>query len=156
VAVVNPQSLGTITARRPAASLLAGLAAEASSSAGITRVIPYQGKAKGPLRTAWLYTPPQFRADRTYPVMYLLHRGTIEAQWMLLGGAGHALDRLIGQRAIRPVVVAMPIEQDVMAPLNAGTPSADGRGPAQTAHSGPVRRLHAVHPETVPSGPGRR
>ena len=132
MAVVNPQSLGTVTARRPAATLLAGLAAEASSSAGITRVIPYQGKARGPLRTAWLYTPPQFRTDRTYPVMYLLHRGSIEAQWMLLGGAGYALDRLIGQRAIRPVVVAMPIEQDLMAPLNVSTPSADGSD--ETAH----------------------
>jgi hypothetical protein len=59
--------------------------------------------------------------------MYLLHRGSIEAQWILLGGAGYALDRLIGRRAIRPVVVAMPIEQDVMAPLNAGIPSGDGR-----------------------------
>ena len=134
MAVVNPRSLGTVTALRPAASLLAGLAAEASTSAGITRVIPYQGKAKGPLRTAWLYTPPQFRADRTYPVMYLLHRGTIEAQWRLLGGAGYALDRLIGQRAIRPVVVAMPIEQDVMAPLNVSTPSADGLSLDEMAH----------------------
>ena len=134
MAVVNPQSPGTITSRGPAASLFASLATEASSSAGITRVIPYQSKAKGPLRTAWLYTPPQFRTDRTYPVMYLLHRGSIEAQWILLGGAGHALDRLIGQRAIRPVVVAMPIEQDAMAPLNAGTPSGDGRGPDQAAH----------------------
>jgi hypothetical protein len=134
VAVVNPQSLGIATVRRPAAPVLAGLAAEASSSAGITRVIPYQGKARGPLRTAWLYTPPQFRTDRTYPVMYLLHRGSIEAQWMLLGGAGHAFDRLIGQRAIRPVVVAMPIEQDLMAPLSVSTPPADGPGLDETDH----------------------
>lgn len=70
----------------------------------------YDSRALGVLRSAYVYTPPDYdRGNTTYPVLYLLHgSGGVEASWVADGLANVILDNLIADGKARPMIVVMP------------------------------------------------
>ena len=65
----------------------------------------------GVIRRCHVYTPPGYdpRADRRYPVLYLLHgHGDNDSNWTGTGRANFILDRLIDSNQAVPMVVVMP------------------------------------------------
>ncbi len=71
--------------------------------------IAYPSLALGWRDSLLVYLPPGFRADakRRYPVLYLLHGDKQGAASFLRLGLQPTLDRLIGTRAIRPMIAVM-------------------------------------------------
>ena len=63
----------------------------------------------GTVQFVYMYLPPDYHPDRSYPLLYLLHgfHGNQYA-WETKGDVSHQLDSLIAQGTIQPVVVAMP------------------------------------------------
>ena len=70
----------------------------------------YDSRTLGVLRSAYVYTPPDYdRGNTTYPVLYLLHgSGGIEASWTMEGMANVILDNLIADGKAKPMIVVMP------------------------------------------------
>ncbi len=72
----------------------------------------YQSAIIGDQRDYFVYTPPGYdpRADTKYPVLYLLHGYTDDAQgWTAVGRANVILDNLIAQGKTRPMLIVMPL-----------------------------------------------
>ena len=65
--------------------------------------------ASGVVHYVYVYLPPNYRQGEAYPVLYLMH-GFMGNQysWEVKGQISHQLDSLIGNKIIRPLVVAMP------------------------------------------------
>lgn len=69
----------------------------------------YDSKSVGVGRRALVYTPPGYSADRSYPVLYLLHGlGGDETEWRRASAPEVILDNLIADRRAVPMVVVMP------------------------------------------------
>ncbi|MBN1873277.1 MAG: MBL fold metallo-hydrolase [Anaerolineae bacterium] len=76
----------------------------------------YHSEAVGSMRDAYIYTPPGYDedAERTYPVLYLLHGGGDDAQgWSLVGQAHMIMDNLIAESKAQPMIIVMPNGQPV-------------------------------------------
>ena len=65
--------------------------------------------ASGVVHYVYVYLPPDYHPQQTYPVLYLMH-GFMGNQysWEVKGNVSRQLDSLIDCGAIRPLVVAMP------------------------------------------------
>ena len=107
---------------------------------GLVSILPYESKALGVTRAAWIYTPPDGRErldQRRLPVLYLLHGlGDTEPGWVLTGRANLILDNLIAEGRAKPMVVVMPLGHprasigygpDRIAPLTESLDQADRR-----------------------------
>jgi enterochelin esterase-like enzyme len=56
-----------------------------------------------------VYLPPGFTMGGSYPVLWLLHGGGMDAdQWLKTGRVNRYADNLIGRGAIHPMVIVMP------------------------------------------------
>ncbi len=63
--------------------------------------------------TGYLYLPPCFEphADQPYPLLILLHGQSVTAEQWLRLGAVETADRLIAEKVIPPLVIALPYEE---------------------------------------------
>ncbi|MFB9661343.1 alpha/beta hydrolase-fold protein [Glycomyces mayteni] len=96
--------LGRFTAPAPAAGR------------GEVGVMEYASTAGEAERSAYVWTPPGYDADRAepYPVLYLQHGGgQTWADWIEVGRADRILDRHLREGAIAPMVVVMADGNDV-------------------------------------------
>jgi hypothetical protein len=85
--------------------------------AGMTRILPYDGRTIGQAQSVWVYLPPSYEPEKAYPIVYLLLcPGNADMQWFLTAGASDTLDRLIANRRIPPMVVAAPVGEGPRAP----------------------------------------
>ncbi len=96
---------------------------------GVVRHHFYHSRVVGDDRDFFVYTPPNYdpAAQQRYPVLYLLHGFSDEANaWTLIGRANVILDNLIAQGKAKPMVVVMP--------LGYGTPEITSGGWGVTRH----------------------
>lgn len=83
----------------------------------------YHSAAASDDRDYYVYTPPGYdpAAQRTYPVLYLLHGYSDDASgWSAVGRANVILDNLIAQGKAKPMVVVMPLGYGTMEIVRAG------------------------------------
>ncbi len=72
----------------------------------------YRSAIVGDDRPFLVYTPPGYdpAADKTYPVLYLLHGySDAEDAWVSVGRANVILDNLIAQGGAKPMLIVMPL-----------------------------------------------
>jgi enterochelin esterase-like enzyme len=77
----------------------------------------YKSAVAGDDRDYYVYTPPGYdsSAQRTYPVLYLLHGFSDDASgWTAVGRANVILDNLIAQGKAKPMIVVMPLGYGTM------------------------------------------
>jgi enterochelin esterase family protein len=77
---------------------------------GDVRQIPYFSKATGQWRRAFVYTPPQYEANKKerFPVLYLQHgAGEDETGWSKQGHVQQILDNLIAEGKAKPMIIVM-------------------------------------------------
>jgi len=76
---------------------------------GKVEMVEYDSKSVGNKRKALVYTPPDYSADKKYPVLYLLHGiGGDENEWRRGGHPEVILDNLITDRKAEPMIIVMP------------------------------------------------
>ena len=76
---------------------------------GKVEMIEYESKTVGATRKMQVYTPPEYSADNTYPVLYLLHGiGGDETEWQRFARPNVLLDNLIADGKAVPMIVVMP------------------------------------------------
>jgi enterochelin esterase-like enzyme len=76
---------------------------------GKIEVVEYESKSVGNKRKALVYTPPDYSADKKYPVLYLLHGiGGDEEEWRRGGQPNVILDNLIADKKAVPMIIVMP------------------------------------------------
>jgi enterochelin esterase-like enzyme len=72
----------------------------------------YRSKVVGDQRGYFVYTPPGYnpRGKQTYPVLYLLHGYSDDANaWTAVGRANVILDNLIARGKAKPMLIVMPL-----------------------------------------------
>lgn len=72
----------------------------------------YKSAVVGDNRDFYVYTPPGYdpKANTSYPVLYLLHGYSDEANgWTTVGKANFILDTLLSEGKIQPMIVVMPL-----------------------------------------------
>ena len=77
---------------------------------GEIRERPYFSKTTGAWRRIFVYTPPDYDANRDarYPVLYLQHgAGEDERGWGVQGRVNHIMDNLIASKRAKPMIVVM-------------------------------------------------
>lgn len=69
----------------------------------------YKSKATGTTRSVHVYAPPDYAtADKSYPVLYLLHgSGDDDRHWSLLGQANVIADNLLAEGKTVPCLIVM-------------------------------------------------
>lgn len=71
--------------------------------------IQYPSKTVGTTRKALIYTPPGFKKNERYPVLYLLHGiGGDEKEWFRNGTPQIILDNLYAKGKLIPMIVVLP------------------------------------------------
>src|ERR1700748_3432168 len=71
--------------------------------------ITYYSQSVGNNRKMLVYTPPGYSADKTYPVLYLLHGiGGDEKEWFDHGSPNVILDNLYALNKLKPMIVVLP------------------------------------------------
>jgi len=71
--------------------------------------VEYESSTVGTRRRTLVYLPAGFSADRTYPVLYLLHGiGGDEQEWQRGANVQAILDNLIADEKAVPMIVVMP------------------------------------------------
>ncbi|MBN1599022.1 MAG: esterase [Bacteroidales bacterium] len=92
----------------------------------------YDSPTLGLYRRMLVYTPPGYETGKEkYPVLYLLHGGSIDEEgWTTMGKAHLILDNLISQGKARPMLIVMPNGY-------ANQTAAPGEGPVVTNVSAP-------------------
>jgi enterochelin esterase-like enzyme len=71
--------------------------------------ITYSSKTVGVSRKALIYTPPKYKKNKKYPVLYLLHGiGGDEREWYNGGHPEIILDNLYAENKIEPMIVVLP------------------------------------------------
>ncbi|MBP1164232.1 enterochelin esterase-like enzyme [Chryseobacterium sp. PvR013] len=71
--------------------------------------IQYYSVTVGTTRKALVYTPPGFKKDTQYPVLYLLHGiGGDEKEWFRNGTPQIILDNLYAKGKLTPMIVVLP------------------------------------------------
>jgi enterochelin esterase-like enzyme len=70
----------------------------------------YNSPTLGMYRRMLVYTPPGYETStEKYPVLYLLHGGSIDEEgWTTMGKAHLILDNLIAQGKAKPMIIVMP------------------------------------------------
>jgi len=86
----------------------------------------YDSPTLGSYRRMLVYTPPGYENSKEkYPVLYLLHGGSIDEEgWTTMGKAHLILDNLIAEGKARPMIIVMPngYANQVAAPGEAPVP----------------------------------
>jgi len=83
----------------------------------------YKSAVAGDDRDYYVYTPAGYdpSAQRTYPVLYLLHGFSDDASgWTAVGRANVILDNLIAQGKAKPMIVVMPLGYGTMEMIRVG------------------------------------
>jgi len=76
---------------------------------GKLEMVEYDSKSVGNKRKALVYRPPDYSADKRYPVLYLLHGiGGDENEWRRGGHPEIILDNLIADEKAAPMIIVMP------------------------------------------------
>ena len=76
---------------------------------GRLELVEYDSKTVGTRRRMQVYTPPNYSAERKYPVLYLLHGiGGNEHEWQHFATPDVLLDNLIADGKAVPMIVVMP------------------------------------------------
>ncbi len=76
---------------------------------GKVETVEYDSKTVGNKRKMLVYTPPEFSANNSYPVLYLLHGiGGDETEWHKGGSPEVILDNLTADKKLVPMIVIMP------------------------------------------------
>jgi enterochelin esterase-like enzyme len=76
---------------------------------GQLETVEYDSKSVGNKRRTLVYTPPGYSAEKTYPVLYLLHGiGGDEEEWRKGAKPETILDNLIADQKAVPMIVVMP------------------------------------------------
>jgi len=76
---------------------------------GKVETVEYESKSVGVKRKMLVYTPPDYSADKRYPVLYLLHGiGGTEREWADSGAPDVILDNLYSDGKLVPMIVVMP------------------------------------------------
>ena len=76
---------------------------------GALEMIEYASQTVGTTRKMMVYTPPGYTAERSYPVLYLLHGiGGDETEWDRFATPNVLLDNLIAEGMAEPMIVVMP------------------------------------------------
>jgi len=76
---------------------------------GKVETVEYDSKSVGNKRKMLVYTPPGYKADGAYPVLYLLHGiGGDETEWKRGGAPDVILDNLYADKKATPMIVVMP------------------------------------------------
>ncbi len=76
---------------------------------GKIETVEYESKATGGKRKMTVYTPPGYKKDIKYSVLYLLHgSGDDETGWQIKGAADIILDNLNADKKLAPMIVVMP------------------------------------------------
>jgi enterochelin esterase-like enzyme len=76
---------------------------------GGVETVEYDSKTVGARRKVIVYTPPGYKKDAAYPVLYLLHGiGDDETGWTKSGSANIILDNLFADKKLVPMIVVMP------------------------------------------------
>ena len=76
---------------------------------GKLEMIEYESKTVGTTRRMQVYTPPGYSADKTFPVLYLLHGiGGDETEWHRFATPNVLLDNLIADGKAVPMIIVMP------------------------------------------------
>ncbi|WP_025226982.1 alpha/beta hydrolase-fold protein [Fimbriimonas ginsengisoli] len=84
--------------------------------------IEYKSESVGSVRHANVYLPPNYSAEKKYPVLYLLHGlgGDVD-EWPLFGVPHVLLDNLIAAGLAKPMIIVMPngrAQKDDRSPKN--------------------------------------
>ena len=83
----------------------------------------YRSAVANDNRDFYVYTPPGYdpSANKTYPVLYLLHGYSDDASgWSAVGRANIILDNLIAQGKAKPMIVVMPLGYGTMEMIRIG------------------------------------
>ncbi|MBG6233872.1 enterochelin esterase-like enzyme [Pedobacter sp. CAN_A7] len=76
---------------------------------GKVDTVSYQSKTVGTVRKALVYTPPGYKKNKKYPVLYLLHGiGGDEKEWFKNGSPHIILDNLYAENKLEPMIVVLP------------------------------------------------
>jgi enterochelin esterase-like enzyme len=76
---------------------------------GQVETVEYDSKTVGNKRKMLVYTPPGYKKDGSYPVLYLLHGiGGDESEWKRGGAPDVILDNLYADKKATPMIVVMP------------------------------------------------
>jgi enterochelin esterase-like enzyme len=76
---------------------------------GTITTVQYYSKSLSTSRKMFVYTPPNYSAQKKYSVIYLLHGLNSDAgQWLYWIHADYVIDNLIANGKIDPVVVVFP------------------------------------------------
>ena len=76
---------------------------------GRIETVEYESTTVGTTRRTLVYLPPDFSADREYPVLYLLHGiGGDEEEWQRGANVRAILDNLIAEDKAVPMIIVMP------------------------------------------------
>jgi enterochelin esterase-like enzyme len=71
--------------------------------------VSYSSKTVGTIRKALVYTPPGYKKNKKYPVLYLLHGiGGDEQEWFKNGSPHIILDNLYAENKLEPMIVVLP------------------------------------------------
>jgi enterochelin esterase-like enzyme len=69
----------------------------------------YSSATTGAIRKCYVYTPPNYDPNVTYPIMYLLHGiGGTHTEWPDGGNPNEILSNLINSGEAKPMIVVMP------------------------------------------------
>jgi len=69
----------------------------------------YDSTTTGATRKCYVYTPPEYDPNETYPVLYLLHGiGGTHTEWKEGGNPNEILSNLINAGKAKPMIVVMP------------------------------------------------
>ena len=76
---------------------------------GKLEMIDYESKTVGTKRRMNVYTPPEYSAEKKYPVLYLLHGiGGDETEWARFATLDVLMDNLIADGRAEPMILVMP------------------------------------------------
>ena len=76
---------------------------------GEVSIVEYDSKSLGLRRLLRVYTPPNYGADRRYPVLYLHHGlGNTSTEWTQRARAPIIIDNLVADRKIQPFIIVFP------------------------------------------------
>jgi enterochelin esterase-like enzyme len=76
---------------------------------GQVSIVEYDSKTLGLRRLLRIYTPPDYSADRRYPVLYLHHGlGNTSTEWTQRARAPIIIDNLLADRKIQPFIIVFP------------------------------------------------
>ena len=76
---------------------------------GDLSIVEYESKSLGLRRLLRVYTPPNYSADRKYPVLYLHHGlGNTSTEWTQRARTPIIIDNLLADRKIQPFIIVFP------------------------------------------------